>query len=191
VRRVFSNGRLDLPLTDRGRQQASLAARWLAAQSPPPTHVFSAPLLRARQTAEIVAAQLGADGVTVVSDLDEVRVGDLDARDDDAAWTAYDVVMSAWLAGTLNHPFPGGETLHDAVTRYERALRHIAAQAPDETVAVATHGGIQLTALPRLCADVAPGQTGLPHAAITRLEVTPGAIACRLWASTAHLGDSA
>ena len=54
VERVFSNGRVDLPLTDEGREQARRAARWLGGRGI--RHVFSAPLLRARETAGILAA---------------------------------------------------------------------------------------------------------------------------------------
>ena len=187
VRRVFSNGKLDLPLTALGREQAARAGRWLRDRGV--THVYSAPLLRARQTAAILAEQLGLDQPTVVTDLDEVRVGDLDTRDDDEAWAHYDVIFGGWLSGDDAARFPGGESFSEARLRYAAALRRIAEAHPNGTVAAATHGGIQLTVLPRLCPTIAfgPGGPQMPHVAINRLEVTPDGIACSLWASTAHL----
>ena len=187
VRRVFSNGKLDLPLTPLGRDQAACAGCWLRGKGV--THVYSAPLLRAQQTAGILAEQLGLEQPTVLDDLDEVRVGDLDTREDADAWAQYDVVFKGWLDGDDSARFPGGESFAQARARYESALKQIAGQHPNGTVVAATHGGIQLTVLPRLCPTISFGPDGpqMPHVAINRLEVTPQGIACSLWASTAHL----
>ncbi|HET7769041.1 MAG TPA: histidine phosphatase family protein [Chloroflexota bacterium] len=187
VRRVFSNGKLDLPLTELGRQQAARAGRWLMDKGI--THVYTAPLLRARQTARILAEQLILGDPIVLQDLDEVRVGDLDTRDDTEAWACYDVIFGAWLNGDEDSRFPGGESFAEARHRYAAALRQIADAHPNGTVVAATHGGIQLTVLPRLCPTITFGPAGpqMPHVAINRLEVTPDGIACSLWASTAHL----
>ena len=48
-------GRADFPLTDLGRQQARLAAPWIARECPP-TAIVSSPLKRAAETAQIVGA---------------------------------------------------------------------------------------------------------------------------------------
>lgn len=187
VRHVFSNGKLDLPLTALGREQAARAGRWLTDKAV--THLYSAPLLRARQTAEILAEHLALPEFTTLADLDEVRVGDLDTRDDAEAWSTYDVVMSGWLDGDSDARFPGGESFGEARARYEGVLRHIARNHPAGTVAAATHGGIQLTVLPRLCPTITFGPDGpqMPHVAINRLQVSPDGFACSLWASVEHL----
>jgi broad specificity phosphatase PhoE len=184
VRRVFSNGKLDLPLTDLGRRQARQTAAWLDGRGV--AHVFSAPLLRARQTAEIIAERLGAP-VTVLQDLDEVRVGDLDARDDDASWDVHAQVLARWYAGELDAAFPAGETFRQALARFEAALREIARHHPVEAVAAVTHGAIQLTVLPRLCPTIDASARTLPNVALTTLELSPDGLACSLWGSTAHL----
>lgn len=49
------------PLSARGRAEAQALAARLAAHVPPPRHVVSSPLLRARQTAEAVAQTLGLE----------------------------------------------------------------------------------------------------------------------------------
>ena len=187
VRRVFSNGKLDLPLTALGRDQAARAGRWLGDKGI--INVYAAPLLRAQQTAQILVDQLSLGPPTVLADLDEVRVGDLDTRDDAGAWTNYDVVMRGWLDGVTDARFPGGESFGEACARYEAALRQIANRHPEGTVVATTHGGIQLTVLPRLCPTITFGPDGphMPHVAINRLEVVPGGFACSLWASTSHL----
>jgi broad specificity phosphatase PhoE len=184
VRRIFSNGKVDLPLTELGRRQAQQTATWLEGRGV--ACVFSAPLLRARQTAQIVARHLGVP-VTVLGDLDEVRVGDLDGRDDPAGWEILARVLDRWYAGDLDAAFPGGETFRQALARFEAALRQIALLYPDGAVAAVTHGAIQLTVLPRLCPASDLVTRTLPNVAVSTLEITPQGFACTLWASTAHL----
>lgn len=184
VRRIFSNGKVDLPLTELGRRQAQQTATWLEGRGV--ACVFSAPLLRARQTAQIVARHLGVP-VTVLGDLDEVRVGDLDGRDDPAGWEILARVLDRWYAGDLDAAFPGGESFRQALARFEAALRQIALLYPDGAVAAVTHGAIQLTVLPRLCPASDLVTRTLPNVAVSTLEITPQGFACTLWASTAHL----
>jgi broad specificity phosphatase PhoE len=190
VRRIFSNGKVDLPLTDLGRRQAEQAAACLAGRGA--VHVFSSPLLRARQTAAVIAAQLAVE-TTVLADLDEVRVGDLDGRQDAASWAVHDRVIARWRAGHRSASFPGGETYGQAYDRYAAVLREIARQCPGQTVVAVSHGAIQMTVLPRLCPSLgrelrrARHRWGLRNAAITTLEITPQGIVCPVWGSTDHV----
>jgi len=189
VRRVFSNGKVDLPLTDLGRRQAQQAAAWLDGRGV--AWVYSAPLLRARQTARIVARRLGVP-LTLLDGLDEVRVGDLDGRDDPASWDVLARVLERWYAGDLDAAFPAGETFRQALARFEAALRQIARRHPDGAAVAVTHGAIQLTVLPRLCPALDQTTRTLPNAALSMLEITPRGYACTVWASTAHLpGENA
>ncbi|HEV2123303.1 MAG TPA: histidine phosphatase family protein [Chloroflexota bacterium] len=193
VERVFSNGKVDLPLTDLGVRQAEQAAAWLLGKGI--EHVFSAPLLRARQTAAIVATCLGLDesGVTILQDLDEVRVGDLDGRRDDESWATLDRVLERWREGDLEAAFPGGETLAAAMGRFEGALKEIAQQYPSGTVAAVSHGAIQLTVVPKLCSALGEEmrlgrvEWTLANAAITALEVSEEGWICHIWGSVEHI----
>jgi phosphohistidine phosphatase len=49
------------PLSERGRDEARAVARQLAEHEAPPALVLTSPLLRARQTAEPIAQQTGAE----------------------------------------------------------------------------------------------------------------------------------
>lgn len=62
----------DRALTDKGRAEASLISHALQVLELQPNVVLSSPLVRARQTAEIVAGELGVD-VTLA---DELQSGD-------------------------------------------------------------------------------------------------------------------
>jgi 2,3-bisphosphoglycerate-dependent phosphoglycerate mutase len=179
VEHVFSNGRVDLPLTARGRGQAEGLAGWLEGKGA--AHVYCAPLRRARETAAIVATHLGLP-CTVLQDLDEVRVGDLDGRRDPEAWAVYDAVMAGWRAGEREAAFPGGERFGVAHDRFRAVLEEIARRHPraEERAVAVGHGGIQLTVLPRLCPALQAGLDAgeipwaLPYASIATLELTPG-----------------
>lgn len=184
VRRIFSNGTVDLPLTEVGRRQAQQTAAWLDGRGI--AHVFSAPLLRARQTARIVAEHLGVP-LSALHDLDEVRVGTLDGRDDAASWEVHEQVLTRWYAGDPDATFPGGETFRQALARFEAALREMARRHPVGAVAAVTHGAIQLTVLPRLCPTIGASARTLPNVAISTIEATADGFACSLWGSTAHL----
>jgi 2,3-bisphosphoglycerate-dependent phosphoglycerate mutase len=187
VRRVFSNRwghPTDLPLTELGKRQAELGAKWLVGRGA--THIYAAPLIRAQETAAIFQAALDLP-ITILEDLDEVRVGDLDGRDDPEAWETFEGIFHRWYAGDESAQFPGGETFGEALARYQAALREIAVRHPGGTAIAVTHGGIQLTVLPRICPTLDRSSRSLPNVAISQVEVTTDGFACHLWGSTAHL----
>ena len=53
------------PLTERGREQASLTGRWLREQNLPISRIVASPYLRAQQSAQCVADSLELDVMTV------------------------------------------------------------------------------------------------------------------------------
>src|SRR4029077_4396088 len=77
-------GQLDSPLTEHGRRQAVTAARILGSQNlaPGTFEIVSSPLGRTRETARIIAAELGFDISAIRSDdrLREVSLGQWDGR---------------------------------------------------------------------------------------------------------------
>jgi broad specificity phosphatase PhoE len=118
---VFIGRSVDPALTETGFQQArslaeSLRGKKIAA-------IYSSTLLRARQTAQIVADDLGIP-VTHSDDLIEVGLGLLDGHDigDPAFLSVYKNMVANWESG---HPFvcvPKGESLLDVKVRLEYFL---------------------------------------------------------------------
>ena len=53
------------PLTERGRQQVAEMTRWLMGREPAPELILHSPLVRAQQTAQTIAAEIGDDDLTV------------------------------------------------------------------------------------------------------------------------------
>jgi broad specificity phosphatase PhoE len=177
----FSHRRLDLDLTARGREQAeglaaAFAARLSEAHELPV--LFSSPLRRALQTAEIVATRLGV-AVEVLDGLREVNVGDLDGRADAEAWRIYDSVLADWRLGHYERSFPGGEDWHQLCTRLHSALCRIAAAGAGDTAVVIAHGANLRAALPGLAHVADPG-SDLDTGQFADLLVTATATAVRV-----------
>ena len=102
--------------------------------------IVSSHLLRARQTAELIAAELGGD-VQVISDprLAETHRGDWEARtfreimaEDPEGWRQYREQPESFR-------FPGGESLAEQQRRVLAALRDVAQGGRDALLV--THGG--------------------------------------------------
>ena len=137
-------------LTELGQEQArALAAR---IRDERVTAVVSSELSRARETARIVAHELGLEPVTRPG-LHEYEQGD----------EPFDVLsvgrtLLGWLAGDLDARILGGESGCEIVQRTMPVLEGLARSHAGETVLVVIHGGAIIATL----GGVAPGRTGLP-----------------------------
>src|SRR3712207_5088470 len=87
--REFSNRGVKHGLTPRGREQAAALARALRGAAV--AKLFSSPLLRAVETAEILSAAIGVP-YEVTDALREYDCGILEGRSDAASWQVYDEV---------------------------------------------------------------------------------------------------
>jgi broad specificity phosphatase PhoE len=73
VKRVFAGQKENSPLTELGKQQAEVAANDL--KNAGITKIVSSNLIRAKQTAEIVASELGVSNITIDSRIAEYDMG--------------------------------------------------------------------------------------------------------------------
>jgi broad specificity phosphatase PhoE len=143
VRRV--QGRIDTPLNERGREQSRSLARSLAGEGL--LALYSSPLARARETAEIVGARLGLAPV-YDERLVEAYAGEWQGRlcaDLEAG------ALDGWRAADPAFRFPGGESVAEQAARVAASLADIAA-GPLPALVV-THGG----AIRAVVGAVAPG----------------------------------
>ena len=196
VLKQFSYKTVDRPLTERGRVQASQTAEFLAGRDI--DEVFSSPMKRAHETAQIIAEKLGKD-ITVLEGFREVNVGKLEGMDFNAeTWGVYHHVVGEWFIGNLLAEFPGGE---DYVTLWERmriALEQMVMGTMDKNIVLVGHAGIFIATLKDLCPglDIAWLQNvEYYNCAITTLEIDleDGKLKGRLvdWANYTHLGKDA
>jgi broad specificity phosphatase PhoE len=156
-------GRRDPPLSALGRGQAeALAAR---AQRAGVAAVWASPLLRARQTASVVARAMGCD-VVVLDDLIESDRGTWEGQSVAELARVSPQLHAAFERGEPAFAFPGGESLLDQVQRTRRALTNVAAGvAPALVVA---HAGTIRAALLALDRAV-PAERELPHGEMLEL----------------------
>jgi broad specificity phosphatase PhoE/ribonuclease HI len=135
IERRFA-GRGDVPLTDTGLEQASAAARRLAARGGVDV-VISSPLVRARRTAEAVASATGA-ALETDDDLAETDFGEWEGLTFAEVMTRWPDEMAAWTSSADVAP-PGGESLAGAARRALAALDRMLAAHPHKTVVVVSH----------------------------------------------------
>ncbi len=112
-------GQKDVPLNDRGREQARELAAAVEAENV--AVIYTSPLVRARETAEIVAERVGRD-IREDERLKEVDVGDWQdrlkadvERDDPEGWAGF-------KAAGEDFRFPGGESFAEQQERVISAL---------------------------------------------------------------------
>ncbi|WP_227996282.1 acid phosphatase [Nocardia australiensis] len=123
-------GRTDLPLTERGEEQARAAGQLLTALKLRGPLVLTSPRERAMRT----AALAGLTDPTVDDDLSEWDYGDYEGvttaqiRETVPGWTIW--------TGTV----PGGETAEDVRARADRVLASVEPILPDRDVVLVGHG---------------------------------------------------
>jgi len=149
-------GHADFPLTEKGRAQAhTLAERWQA-EGVIFDQVFSSPLLRARQTAEIVCTALGVP-LEFDADLMEVNNGLLAGLNNEEA---ADVLMSPESMTAYTHFGKTGESRWELYLRAGKVIQKLVDAPPGKTLVVA-HGGILNTIMYAILGiPIQPGYTG-------------------------------
>jgi uncharacterized phosphatase len=152
-------GSSDIPLNDTGRAQAHEAA--VVLRDGGWEVVVSSPLLRARETAEIIAADLGIELGPSYPMLIERDYGALEGDSSSEAVARYP-----------NRDYPGAETLASVVARGTAGLAEIAAEYSGRDTIIVCHGTIIRYTLASLAGRRLPG---ILNGSISTLEHTPDA----------------
>ncbi len=138
-------GSTDIPLNETGRQQARQLREFFNAN---PVDVFwSSDLLRARETAEIIAAESGTE-ILLDARLRETNLGAAEGLTNHEFTTLYgEEILERWRnVDLVDHHvrFPKGESKFEHRVRFQQGLEdllHSAAAAEWRRIGVATHGG--------------------------------------------------
>jgi broad specificity phosphatase PhoE len=130
-------GHADTSLNDDGRRQAEALADLLAGDTF--AAVYSSPLLRARETAEIVAARLGVP-FEASEGLKEVDVGSWSGLTTTEVEEQFPDAFRRWRA-TYSGGWTDGETYDELGARVVAELLEIAQRHRGQRVLVVTHGG--------------------------------------------------
>jgi 2,3-bisphosphoglycerate-dependent phosphoglycerate mutase/probable phosphoglycerate mutase len=176
-------------LSAAGIEQARLTARHLSGL--PSARLYSSPLRRARETAEIIAGELG-----LAVRLDD-RLRERMNWGDGASPQTRDAFLVEWDRATRDRDFApsSGDSSRAAGARLASLLDDLARQGGGD-VALVTHGGVTVDLLRNLFADevirarnpdVDAITSGVPGCAITHLVRDGDAYELRALASVAHL----
>ncbi|MFT8317839.1 MAG: histidine phosphatase family protein [Sporolactobacillus sp.] len=122
-------GREDIPLNERGREQADLVGRFL--EKEPFTAIYTSPLLRAKQTAETINRYLGGLPLNVTSDFIEKDYGE-----------ASGMTVAERDAHFPDGKIPGMEFFNQIEQRVRHGLSEIEQAHPADQVLLVAHGGL-------------------------------------------------
>lgn len=133
-------------LTACGQEQAQCLSYRLKTQFPPPTHVYTSPLIRAVQTATILISGLTEENINPHmiqdADLQELNAGILQGLTWTEAQQKYPQLCHRLESQLTWIPIPGGESLQSARHRAQRFITRLLNQHDNDSILwVITHGG--------------------------------------------------
>ena len=180
----ISNRGLKHGLTDRGRAQAISLAQTLKSTSF--AELYSSPLLRAVQTAEILSHSLEIP-FEITDAMREFDCGIIEGKSDPASWALHIQIREAWiLRKEWDKRIEGGERFLDICNRFlpfieELIQKH---ESTQNNLLLVGHGGLFQCMLPLTFSNVESehvmeltvGNTGLILA-----ELTPTGLLCLDW----------
>jgi broad specificity phosphatase PhoE len=136
-------GRNPIELNERGRGQVEAAARFV--QSIRPDLIVTSPLVRARQSAEIMSVGLGGVQIVEEAGIAEVLYGRWEGM------VYHDLIADPYYAEyrklPIEKPTPGGETIPQVQARGVGAVTRVLSANPDRRILFVSHGDIIRTVL--------------------------------------------
>ena len=131
-------GEADIPLNERGREQARLLTERLRGERI--EAIYASDLSRASETAEIIAEALGQE-VRTLESLREVDTGVWTGLTFEEVESRYPEHLKEWRADPLRVKRLEGESYLALFERTKPAIGGIVEAHPDQTVLIVGHGG--------------------------------------------------
>ncbi len=184
VQKVISNRDLLHPLTELGRRQAEALADSLSDVSL--AGIYSSPIMRAEQTAQIVASRIGLP-VEIVDALREPDCGIMEGRSDEEAWAEHDRVVCDWVVQRrFDSRIEGGESYDDLRARFVPFVDRLVAahRATDHNILAITHGSLLYLMLPLVLNNVdltAVHDYPMPNTGVIVVERRTAGLTCLEW----------
>src|SRR6516165_2119630 len=136
-------GRNPVELSENGRAQVEAAV--VLARSLNPDLIVTSPLVRARQTAEIIAGGVGGVEITEDPAIAEVAYGRWEGM------SFHELIEDPYYAeyceSPIDYPTPGGETIPDVQERGVAAVHRAVTANPGRRIIFISHGDIIRTIL--------------------------------------------
>jgi broad specificity phosphatase PhoE len=184
---VISNRESLFGLTTRGKGQAKALAQNL--KNFPMTAIYSSPVLRARETAEILSQEFHLPYQSTEA-LREYDCGILEERSDEVSWKLHSEIAEDW---TVNHNYlrkpEGGESFLDITKRFIPFIEsfthnHLDSQNP---VLFVSHGGLLQLMLPEILKNIDHDfvrSHGVGHTQCIIAELLHDELICKQWGDT-------
>lgn len=133
------SGITDVKLSLNGREEAKLAGQNLMLEKV--IHVFTSPLIRAKDTAKIICNEINFDKnkIVIENSLIEVNFGLFENLTWDEISTTYKDESENWIKDKLKYIFPQGEGYNDIIKRISEFIDNV----PDNSIVVTHFGVIQ------------------------------------------------
>ena len=151
ITKEISYRAVDYPLTPKGVLQAEQTAEYFADRGM--GAIYTSPLLRACQTAEIIARRIAVP-VHLREELREINVGSLEDASTPENRALYHRISAAWYAGQTEVAFPDGEDLRMVAARFLGCVGEILAAHPAGSAVVVGHGGVYTACIALLCPEI-------------------------------------
>ena len=132
----ISYGRLPIPLSKKGREEVLSLAGVLKSHSIKFDHLYTSPLVRAKQTAQIIGDELGVESVEVREELNDVDIGELQGA---PMQILKDADYSEEKLKEMGFEI---ETKGEIVRRIRRLISQVAQEHRGENVAMVSHGDV-------------------------------------------------
>ena len=159
-------GHLPVPLDATGREQAAALAEVAAGVQI--TSLWCSPLLRARETAEVVAARIGLEPTedarfaeTDTGDWTDRSFADVRAEDPEG--------FARFQRSDPSFRYPGGESFAEQSARVQAGLHDLRARASALPALVVCHRGVIRLALTVALGDAAAGAREIANASLVTL----------------------
>ena len=131
-------GHTDVPLSERGREQAQMLARRLSNVSI--DAAYSSDLARAAETARVALVERDIP-ITFTQELREYSKGVFEGLTEAEYRDAYPELYEPSMENNLDFAPPNGETIRDTSARLARIVQRVKRDHLDENVLLVGHGG--------------------------------------------------
>lgn len=169
-------GHTDNPLDEEGFRQAALLAKALSGE--PWEYLYSSDMLRARQTAEVIAGSLGIPLAGLVPGIREMNGGLIEGTTESERIERFG---SGWKSMDMQL-----ESKELAQQRGVRAIEEIAARHPGSNVLVVSHGAILRSTLAGLVPSLDLSVL-LKNTSVTRIVQVNGGWTCESYNGVEHM----
>lgn len=146
-------GALDIPLNDEGRRQIAGLAQGLVREAPF-ARLVSSPLLRARQSAELISRALALP-IQLIPAFRERHVGLFEGVTQGESRERYPELWARNITRRWAEAPPGGESLDDVIARVSLGLTELAHEHEGERVLLVAHGVVAKVIRALTCAGFA------------------------------------